>query len=133
ILPMHGRYVGATGATVDQWRGEKGDKRGPGWILQRGRREQLHSVFDTNQLKSWLAGQLTAQVGISLPGDSSTELAMLADNLAAEYGTEIESKTGKKCTEWRLKPGRDNHLMDALLMSAVAASISGATLPGQIT
>lgn len=132
ILPMFGRFVGATHSTIDQWAAGKGDKRGPGWILQKGKRGQLHSVFDANRLKTWLSAQLTANDGLTLPGDDSTSLRMLADNLTSEAGTLVEAK-GRKVTEWKLIPGRDNHLQDALIMSAIGASIGGSTLPGQVT
>ncbi len=55
---------------------------------------------------------------------------MFADNLCSEYGVDVEAK-GKRCTEWKLKVGRDNHLLDVLSMSSILASMCGGLLPGQ--
>jgi hypothetical protein len=133
ILPWHGRYIGASSLSMDGWKKERGEREGPGWRVQLGRRKQKHIVADVNQWKSFCAKRLSGPVdplGIGLPGDRSTEHRMLGDHFAAEYGVETEGR-GRRVTEWKLRPGRDNHLWDGLVGSAVAASICGAEMPGQ--
>jgi phage terminase large subunit GpA-like protein len=56
---------------------------------------------------------------------------MLADHLCAERGTLVRT-AARELVEWDLRPGRpDNHLLDAVVGAACAASIEGVTLAGQ--
>lgn len=133
VVPWHGRYIGAASVPIEAWRKESGDREGPGWRVSLGRRRQRHIVADVNHWKSFLSKRLTGPVdpfGVSLPGDRSAEHRMLADHFAAEYGVEVEGR-GRRLLEWKLRPGRDNHLWDGLIGSAVAASIAGGQVPGQ--
>ena len=41
----------------------------------------------------------------------------------------VESKM-RQCDEWKLIPGRDNHLLDCIVGAAVAASFSGISAVG---
>jgi hypothetical protein len=54
---------------------------------------------------------------------------MLADHLASEVPVRVESKM-RACDEWKLIPGRDNHLLDCVVGAAVAASFSGISAVG---
>jgi hypothetical protein len=59
---------------------------------------------------------------------------MLFDHIAAEYPTRTENKsTGRTVDEWQLIPGRDNHWLDGLVGSAVAASVVGVSAVGAET
>ena len=55
---------------------------------------------------------------------------MAADNLSAEYPTKTQGH-GRDLFEWGLRPGRDNHFLDATILSAVGASILGVKVPGE--
>jgi carbonic anhydrase len=56
---------------------------------------------------------------------------MLFDHIAAEFPTRTENKsTGRTVDEWQLIPGRDNHFLDCLIGSAVAASVAGVSAVG---
>jgi hypothetical protein len=48
---------------------------------------------------------------------------MLIDHLTAEYPVRVEAK-GRVVDEWKMA-GRENHWLDCLVGSAVAASIAG--------
>jgi hypothetical protein len=54
---------------------------------------------------------------------------MIADHLASEVPVRVESKM-RQCDEWKLIPGRDNHLLDCVVGAAVAASFSGISAVG---
>ena len=54
---------------------------------------------------------------------------MLAEQLASEVPVRVASKT-RACDEWKLIPGRDNHLLDCIVGSAVAASFIGVSAVG---
>ena len=55
---------------------------------------------------------------------------MIADNLSAEYPTKTQGH-GRELFEWAARPGRDNHLLDSTILSAVGASILGVKVPGE--
>jgi hypothetical protein len=54
---------------------------------------------------------------------------MLAEQLSSEVPVRVESRQ-RVVDEWRLIPGRDNHLWDCLIGAAVAASYSGVSAIG---
>jgi hypothetical protein len=54
---------------------------------------------------------------------------MLSEQLTSEYPTRVEAK-GRVVDEWRLIPGRDNHLLDCIVGAAVAASYAGVSAVG---
>ena len=86
--------------------------------------------FDANYWKSLAAARLTGNLepfGIGIAGNDPLEHRMLADNLASEHGQVIEGR--RKCTEWTLIPGRDNHFLDCLVGALVAASVAGGKTP----
>ena len=67
---------------------------------------------------------------ISLFGDKPDQHRLFAEHLTNEYRVKTEGR-GRTVDEWKLRPERsDNHWFDCLVGSAVAASISGAVLPG---
>jgi hypothetical protein len=55
---------------------------------------------------------------------------MIADNLSAEYPTKTQGH-GRELFEWGQRPGRDNHFLDATILSAVGGSILGVKVPGE--
>jgi hypothetical protein len=54
----------------------------------------------------------------------------MADNCSSEYPTKTAGH-GRELYEWACRPNRDNHLYDAMILSAVAGSILGVKVPGE--
>ena len=129
ILPAHGRGVTAASQPMNEGRPRPGERRGPGWKVstignQRG------TMFDSNFWKTFLAARLRTVVG-----DTGAVVFhrgahdMLVEHLAAEQPVTVEAK-GRVVEQWQAKPGAENHWLDCLVMSAVAASIAGITADG---
>ena len=101
----------------------------------KGKRTIKHVLFDTNHWKSFVHSRLGVSKADSgclylLGKESKKEQhRMIAEHLTAETMIEVEAK-GRKVDEWRPIPNRDNHFLDVVVMSAVAASILGAKLFG---
>ena len=97
-----------------------------------GTKDFPHVLVDTNHWKTFCErGILTAPGdpgAITLYGDRPDEHALFAAHLDAETWVETEGH-GRKVHEWNLKPNRpDNEWLDALVLSAVAASYQGCAL-----
>ena len=87
-------------------------------------------LFDANHWKSFLAARLNTTVGD--PGALTfhhAEHHMLLDHLTAEQPIAVSAR-GRTVDEWKLLPGRDNHLFDCCVMATVAASAAGITAVG---
>jgi hypothetical protein len=54
---------------------------------------------------------------------------LVIEHLLSESPVTVEAR-GRVVEEWRLTPGRENHLLDTLTMAAVAASITGISAVG---
>ena len=134
IMPAHGRYVGATSRPMSEYRKVKGDRAGLNWRIpfKPGRTEVRHVLFDTNFWKSFIDQRLKVPLGdpgaLSLWGRSRETHQMFAEQQTSEYRVRVEAY-GRAIDEWKLRPGRDNHLLDCLVGSAVGASMQGCTLP----
>ena len=64
-------------------------------------------------------------------GEKPHDHRLFADHVTAESPTRTSGR-GRSVDEWRIRPDRpDNHWLDCLVGAAVAASMSGVTLPGQ--
>jgi phage terminase large subunit GpA-like protein len=129
VLPTHGRFVGASGQTISDKLPDRGERVGSNWrtsTIQRLR----HVLFDTNSWKTFVAARMKMPQGdphgLTI---HAGEHEMLAEQLAAEVPIRVESKM-RTVDEWRLIPGRDNHLWDCLVGSAVAASFAGISAVG---
>lgn len=131
LIPSHGRYVGASRRMMSDGKPEPGERVGPHWRTSTIKR-QRHILFDTNYWKSLLAGRM--KLGVADPAAFTFHAGrheMLFDHIAAEYPTRTENKaTGRTVDEWQLIPGRDNHFLDCLVGSAVAASVLGVSAVG---
>jgi hypothetical protein len=129
VLPTHGRFVGASGQTLSDKAPDKGERIGPNWRTSTIGK-QRHVLFDTNAWKTFLAARWKLNLGdpqgVTLHAGDHT---MFAEHLAAEVPTRVSSKT-RECDEWRLTPGRDNHLLDCVIGAAVAASYRGISAIG---
>lgn len=129
VLPTHGRFVGASGATLSDRKVERGERVGSNWRTSTINR-QRHVLFDTNYWKTFLAARCKLpaadpQAFTLHAGDHS----MLTEQLTAEYPTRVEARA-RVVDEWRLIPGRDNHLFDCVVGAAVAASYAGVSAVG---
>ena len=132
LLPAHGRGGGPTTRGIHDWKKKPGERLGPGWRVgtvggQRG------LLFDADQWKTYAAGRLATALGD--PGSLTFhqgEHEMLLDHLTSEQPITVEAR-GRSADQWKLLPGRDNHLLDCLVMAAVAASVSGINAAGAET
>ncbi len=111
------------------------DKKMPRWIQPFSGRDGplCRTDFDTNFWKS-----VTAARFVQSSEQSRWQLysggnhAMIAAHLASEAPT-LVTATGRSVNMWDYSgSSRDNHWFDTTVMCALAASMSGATLPGQV-
>ena len=136
LLPSHGRYVGASSIPFSEYKRKRGDRVGLNWRVPvvTGRRAVRHVVFDTNFWKSFVHARLAVPMGdpgsLALFGHKPETHRLLAEHLTAEYRVKTEGR-GRTVDEWKLRvDGLDNHWLDCLVGSAVAASMQGAVLFG---
>lgn len=129
VLPTHGRFVGASGQTISDKAPDRGERIGANWRTSTIGR-QRHILFDTNAWKTFVAARIKLPVG-DTQGFTihAGQHDMLAEQLASEVPVRVESKQ-RIVDEWRLIPGRDNHLLDCVVGAAVAASYVGISAVG---
>jgi len=129
VLPTHGRFVGASGQTISDKAPDRGERIGANWRTSTIQR-QRHVLFDTNWWKTFLATRIKLPLG-DPQGFTihAGQHEMLAEQLSSESPVRVESKT-RIVDEWRLIPGRDNHLLDCVVGAAVAASFAGLSAVG---
>ena len=99
-----------------------------------GKRAIRHVVFDTNYWKSFIHARLAVTMGdrgcLSLFGDNPTLHRLFAKHITAEYRVKTAGR-GRTVDEWKLRPGNpENHWLDCLVGSTVAASMQNVALPG---
>lgn len=130
LMPSHGKFIGASSNPMSSWQLRPGERQGSGWRLSatssgRGR----HVTFDTNRWKTFLAERLRTASGaagcLRLHAPPPGGHQLIADHCTAEYPVAVSAKGGRSVDEWKDRPGRDNHLWDCLVGSAVAASVQG--------
>lgn len=136
LLPSHGRYVGASSIPFSDYKRKRGDRVGLNWRIPtvNGKRAVRHVVFDTNFWKSFVHARLAVPMGdpscLSLFGRRSESHRLIAEHLTAEYRIRTEGR-GRTVDEWKLRADSlDNHWLDCLAGTAVAASMQGAVLFG---
>ena len=134
LLPSHGRFVGASSMPFSEYKRRPGDRVGLNWRVPntRGKRAIRHVLYDTNWWKSFLHARLGVAMGdrgcFSLFGDSAETHRLISEHLTAEYFIRTEGR-GRTVDEWKIRPEQsDNHWLDCLVGTAVAASMQGATL-----
>ena len=139
LMPSHGRFVGASSQPFSEYKRRPGDRVGHNWRIPnvQGKRAVRHVIYDTNYWKSFVHARLAVPMGerscLSLFGSHADQHRLLADHLTAEYRVRTEGR-GRSVDEWKMRPERaDNHGLDCLVGSAVAASMLGAELPGIVT
>jgi hypothetical protein len=124
ILPSHGRGIGASSQALTEKTRGRGDKLGLNWKLGQVSEGQRSVLYDTNFWKTFVAARLRLALGdpeaMSIhAGDHD----LLFEHLTSEYPVRTEAR-GRVVDEWKMA-GRDNHWLDCLVGSAVAASIQG--------
>jgi hypothetical protein len=136
LLPSHGRFVGASSIPFSEYKRKQGDRVGHNWRIPnvQGKRAVRHVVFDANYWKSFIHARLAVAMGdrgcLSLFGDRPELHRLFAEHITAEYRVKTEGR-GRTVDEWKPRPEAvDNHWLDCLVGSAVAASIQGSLLPG---
>jgi hypothetical protein len=136
LMPSHGRYVGASSIPFSDYKRKRGERVGLNWRVPvvTGKRAVRHVVFDTNYWKSFVHARLTVPMGdpgcLSLYGSKPESHRLIAEHLTSEYRVKTEGR-GRTVDEWKLRvDGLDNHWLDCLVGTAVAASMHGAVLFG---
>lgn len=136
LLPSHGRFVGASSMPFSEYKRRPGDRIGLNWRIPNthGKRAIRHVLYDTNWWKSFVHARIAVAMGdrgcLSLFGDSAETHRLIAEHLTAEYFIKTEGR-GRTVDEWKIRPEQsDNHWLDCLVGSAVAASMQGAVLFG---
>ncbi len=136
LIPSHGRFVGASSMPFSEYKRRPGDRVGLNWRIPsiHGKRAIRHVIYDTNWWKSFTHARLAVAMGdrgcLSLFGSSTETHRMFAEQLTAEYFVKTEGR-GRTVDEWKSRPEQpDNHWLDCLVGSAVAASMQGCELFG---
>jgi len=136
LTPSHGRYVGASSVPFSDYKRKRGERVGLNWRVPvvTGKRAVRHVVFDTNFWKSFVHARLAVPMGdpggLSLFGHKPDGHRLIAEHLTSEYRVRTQGR-GRTVDEWKLRvEGLDNHWLDGLVGSAVAASMQGAVLFG---
>lgn len=130
ILPFKGVACKATSKPIGEWRRDRGSRFGDNWLIPKPKGRALRLVIaDAWQWKSRLFDGLSLAVGDSgcisvysarSGGFHNEWAAQICSNVP-----KVVSCASRTITEWRSRPGADDHLLDCLNMSAVAASICG--------
>lgn len=136
LLPSHGRYAGASSKPFSEYRRKRGDRLGNNWRVPaiKGKRAIRHLLYDTNFWKSFVLARIRTSLGdpgaLTVFEGSEKRHRLLADHLTAEYFVRTQGR-GREVDEWKHRPERfDNHWLDCLVGSAVAASVVGVDLMG---
>lgn len=134
LLPSHGRYAGASSRPFSEYRRKRGDRLGNNWRIPaiKGKRAIRHLLYDTNFWKSFVLSRLRTSLGdpgaLTVFQGSEKRHRLLADHLTSEFFVRTQGR-GREVDEWRHRPERfDNHWLDCLVGSAVAASVVGVDL-----
>jgi len=136
LLPSHGCFVGASSNPFSEYKRRPGDRVGLNWRVPsvHGKRAIRHIIYDTNWWKSFTLARLAVAMGdrrcLSVFGTQAETHRMFAEQVTAAYFIETEGR-GRTVDEWKSRPEQpDNHWLDCLVGTAVAASMQGALLFG---
>ena len=137
LQPSHGKGITASSEPLNAHHVKRmGRTVGTHWRYDRAKDSPIrHILFDTNFWKSFFHSRLTTEPGTSgslvLYQAQPHEHANLAKHIKAEYAVRTSGK-GREIDEWKLKPDRpDNHWLDCLVGSCVAASAEGCKLSSE--
>lgn len=132
LLPSHGKFVGASTEPLNSNQTRQPGKRiGTNWRTVVSKEMPVrYCVYDVNYWKSFFWERMNAAIGsrgcVTLFRAPPREHLNIAQNIRSEYSVRVEGR-GRVVDEWKLKPGEDNHYLDCVVGSFVAASIEGIT------
>ena len=136
LTPSHGRFVGASSMPFSEYKRRPGDRVGLNWRIPtvHGKRAIRHVIYDTNWWKSFTHARLAVAMGdrgcLSIFGTNAETHRMFAEQITAEYFVKTQGR-GRTVDEWKPRPEQpDNHWLDCLVGSAVAAAMQGCVLFG---
>jgi len=136
IKTGRGKYFGAATQAMNEYKKKKGDRLGHNWRMlnPKGKTVIREVQFDSNYWKMWCHERFQVSIGgegcMSLFGKDPKKHKMFADQIVSEQAFLIEGR-GRKVLEFKLKPSEpDNHLLDCIVGSAVAASVMGVKIKG---
>ena len=134
LVPSHGRGIGASTKPLSEYKRKPGERLGVNWYmpLSSNKRPVRHITYDTNYWKTFVHTRLGVPMGdrgcLSIFGDKPVNHRLFAEQICAEYSVPTTAR-GRTVDEWKIKPDRfDNHWLDCLTGSAVAASLQGVQL-----
>lgn len=135
LRPSKGEGVGASNRPLTE-KDPKQNRVGHHWYEPKtsfGKRALQNVIYDTNHWKSFVFARLAQPTGD--PGAMTLfkgDHRMFADQVCAEYRVRTEGR-GRMVDEWKLRPGKpDNHFLDCIVGSAVAASTLGCRMHDHI-
>lgn len=139
IVPTKGRHVSVTAVQWENFPDRQGEQinRQYHWLMAptKGSVNLRVCQYDTNWWKTFLYRRLQAPKGaagcLTLFGEASQH-GELALHLTSETRHVVQSKS-RQATEWKLKPGRDNHLLDCFVGCCMLASVAGTRLDAIVT
>jgi phage terminase large subunit GpA-like protein len=135
VIPSHGKFVKASSEGLNDRKRKPGEARGLNWRIPplAAGKPVRHAVYDTNFWKSFVQRRLATPIAdpgaLTLFEATPNVHEMFAEHLAAETPTAVTAN-GRTREQWDLRPGRDNHFLDCIVGSAVAASMQGIFLAG---
>lgn len=131
LQPSKGYGITALKPPMSEWPQREGEKRGDNWIIRSQLNKGRLLLFDTYPWKNLIYERLLTPLGepsnLTLFGSRPTDHRLLADHVTSEHRTKEDGR-GRTVVTFSLEPGRDNHLFDALVGAAVAASIQGCSV-----
>lgn len=131
ILASHGRGITADRKPLNDYQPRPGERTGWNWRIMP--LPDRHILYDTNSWKTFVAQRICSANGeagnLSIYQASPTQHRMIAEHGTAEYPTATEGG-GRVVNVWKLRPGRENHLLDCLVGCAVGASEQGMLFVG---
>lgn len=132
LMPSHGKYIGASSIPMSEYEKRAGEKAGFNWRITKEKDSHARRViYDTNFWKTFVRSRLATAMGdpgcLSLFGDDPNIHRLFADHLTAEYRVRTQGR-GRECDEWKQYPNRENHWLDCLVGTTVAASMQGTAL-----
>lgn len=138
ILPSKGRGVVAGNIPFSDFKAKPGERLGENWLIHPlvSNKAIRLCEYDTNSWKTFVQLRLATSLGdrgcLSLFKATHYDHRMIAEHLTAETPIKTEGR-GRQLWEWKLPANKpDNHLLDCVVGSAVAASIEGVAMKERI-
>ena len=134
LVPSRGVGITCTRRPMSEYAVKPGARAGWHWYLSPTLRHLRSLMVDSNHWKSFLQARWRTPIGdpgcLSLPGREAAEHEFIAAHATSELPTRVTAN-GRTVEQWAPRPGPDMaHWLDCLVMTAAAASLCGASLPG---